>query len=117
VLKARGLEPQSAAQLLGCNISTVYDWLRGKDPRNVDLIQRGIAATLDMRLAENGEAEHGKPGHARKDAVLFRNFTARVAGHKQLRRVIEALAEDSREKQFFKRAMKRAEALERESIE
>lgn len=46
-LGARRLSPDDAAALLSIHVSTMYDWLAGKDPRTPNVIQLGVAAALN----------------------------------------------------------------------
>lgn len=84
-----------------------------KQHRPLGQPERRLLESLDHVGESRATVTAIQPSISHADARAFHDFTARVAGHKQLRRVVIALAGDPSEARLFKRAMKRAEELGR----
>ena len=92
--------PAALARLFGLSKQAVGEWGTTRPiPRLARRVLRDYVGDPDVV--------------SRADYALFYEFTARVAGHKQLRRVVRALADNEEEEARFERAMQRAEELER----
>jgi len=104
--KAVALVGSEARLVAGRDHGTVNGYRKHGVP--IQEIGHEVLAALSART--------GGPLIPREDILLLRDFAARVAGYKQLRRVILALADCDTEAKMFDRAMRRAEELEQEGL-
>lgn len=116
--EGKGWKQTHLAEQVGVRSASVSQWERGRvSPQAAMLVT--VAEALDTTLPDL--LAPALPGFAKdprsavkpdpRRALVFYEFTARIAGHKWLRRAVLALA-DEEERQQFDETLRRAEDLQ-----